>query len=71
MNKIDIPKRKCISRVEIILVRTNFDGSPLELGIYYRKKGPESPDRPEFHSSFLSEVFHKYSQKLYKVAFTF
>ena len=54
---------KCISRVEIIWARTNFDGSPLELGIYYRKKGPESPDRPEFHSSFLSAAIPQIQSK--------
>ena len=49
--------------MEIIWARTNFDGSPLELGIYYRKKGPESPDRPEFHSSFLSEAIPQIQSK--------
>ena len=61
--KIEVPKSKCISRVEIILDRTNFDGCPLELGIYYRKKGPESPDRPEFDSSFLSEAILQIQSK--------
>ena len=52
-------------------MRTNFDACPLGLGIYYRKKKGQSPDRPEFHSSFLSEAPQQLSQKLYEVAFTF